>query len=42
MILDEYDKWYLVQLNKACHAKNVGFVLAGNLGLYGYTFVDFG
>jgi ubiquitin-activating enzyme E1 len=32
----------LIQLNKACHAKNIGFVLAGNLGLYGYAFVDFG
>jgi hypothetical protein len=24
------------------HSKNLGFLLAGNLGLYGYTFVDFG
>lgn len=22
--------------------KNIGFIVAGNLGLYGYTFVDFG
>jgi ubiquitin-activating enzyme E1 len=24
------------------HGKNLGFILGGNLGLYGYTFVDFG
>lgn len=42
MVVDNYDRNYLVGLNKACHAKAVGFILAGNLGLYGYTFVDFG
>jgi ubiquitin-activating enzyme E1 len=40
--MDNYNKHYLVELNKACRAKNIGFILAGNLGLYGYTFVDFG
>ena len=40
--MDQYDREYLVNLNKACRANNVGFVLGGNLGLYGYTFVDFG
>lgn len=40
--MDNYDRNYLVALNKACHEKNVAFILAGNLGLYGYTFVDFG
>lgn len=42
VVLDNYDREYLVRLNKAFHAKNGGFILAGNLGLYGYTFVDFG
>lgn len=42
MMVDNYDKEYLVKLNNACRAKNIGFLLAGNLGLYGYTFVDFG
>jgi hypothetical protein len=32
----------LVQLNRSAHSKGVGFILAGNIGLYGYTFVDFG
>ncbi len=42
MIIDHYDREYLVALNKALHAKNLGFIVAGNIGLYGYTFVDFG
>ena len=29
-------------MNKACRNNKVGFIYAGNLGLYGYTFVDFG
>jgi ubiquitin-activating enzyme E1 len=29
-------------LNKFCRSKNVGFIYAGNLGLYGFAFVDFG
>ena len=40
--IDHYDRDYLVNLNKACREKNNGFILAGNLGLHGYTFVDFG
>lgn len=31
-----------MELNNACRSKNVGFIYAGNLGLYGFTFVDFG
>lgn len=31
-----------MSLNNACRDKNVGFLYAGNLGLYGFTFVDFG
>lgn len=42
VVIDHYNKDYLVRLNKAVHAKGNGFILAGNLGLYGYTFVDFG
>lgn len=42
VVIDQYNKDYLVQLNKATHSKGIGFILAGNLGLYGYTFVDFG
>ena len=41
-MIDNYDRDYLVNLNNACHSKNIGFLLAGNLGLYGYTFVDYG
>jgi hypothetical protein len=41
-VLDHYNKDYLVNLNKACHSRNIGFIIAGNLGLYGYSFVDFG
>ena len=40
--VDQYNRDYLVNLNKACRANKCGFILAGNLGLYGYTFVDFG
>lgn len=41
-MLDIYDKEYLINLNKACREKNIGFIYAGNLGLYGFTFVDLG
>jgi ubiquitin-activating enzyme E1 len=42
VITDHYDSPYLVALNKACRANNVGFIYSGNLGLYGFGFVDFG
>ncbi len=42
VVLDNYDKDYLIKLNEACHKKSIPFILGGNLGLYGYTFVDFG
>ena len=32
----------MIKLNKKCREKEVGFILSGNLGLYGYGFVDFG
>ena len=41
-MLDNYNRGYLIKLNSACREKGVSFILAGNLGLYGYTFVDFG
>ncbi len=40
--IDNYDKEYLIKLNKECHKNKIGFIAAGNLGLYGYTFVDYG
>ena len=41
---DYYDIDRLIEYNEICHsqAKPIGFILAGSLGLYGYTFVDFG
>lgn len=42
VVLDSYNRDYLVKLNKAFHQKNLGFIYAGNLGLYGFCFVDFG
>lgn len=42
VVLDHYDREYLVKLNNACRQNNTGFIYAGNLGLYGFAFVDFG
>ena len=42
VVIDNYEREYIINLNKACRKNKVGFILAGNLGLYGYTFVDFG
>ena len=42
VVTDNYDRNYLTNLNNLCRAKRVGFIYAGNLGLYGFTFVDFG
>lgn len=42
VVLDSYDRDYIVKLGKAAHGKNLGFIYGGNLGLYGFTFVDFG
>ena len=41
---DYYDIDKLIEYNEICHsqAKPIGFILAGSLGLYGFTFVDFG
>eukprot|EP01016_Furgasonia_blochmanni_P016293 TRINITY_DN1933_c0_g1_i2.p1 TRINITY_DN1933_c0_g1~~TRINITY_DN1933_c0_g1_i2.p1 ORF type:complete len:800 (-),score=390.27 TRINITY_DN1933_c0_g1_i2:282-2681(-) len=34
----------LINFNKFCRSRDkpIGFIVAGNLGLYGYTFVDYG
>ena len=42
VVLDSYNRDYLVKLNKAVREKHHGFIYGGNLGLYGFTFVDFG
>ena len=42
VISDHYDGEFLIELNKACRSKGVGFIYTGNLGLYGFGFVDFG
>lgn len=41
---DYYDIEQLIRFNEFCHSqqKPIGFILAGSLGLYGFTFVDFG
>lgn len=39
---DFYDKAKLCEFDKFCRGKGIGFIVAGSLGLYGYTFVDFG
>lgn len=41
-MIDHYHKEYLIELSKIFHSKGLGFIAAGNLGLYGYSFVDFG
>jgi len=44
VILDYYDKAKLIQWSNFCHSqpKPIGFIYAGNMGLYGFCFVDFG
>jgi molybdopterin/thiamine biosynthesis adenylyltransferase len=42
VVLDNYNMEYLIELNKAVRSNKVGFVYGGSLGLYGFTFVDFG
>jgi len=36
----ELDK--LVEINNHCRSKNIGFIMGGSLGVYGYSFTDFG
>lgn len=42
MFTDFYDKAKLIEFGDYCHANSIGFIVADTLGLYGYTFVDFG
>ncbi|MBS1890192.1 MAG: ThiF family adenylyltransferase [Actinobacteria bacterium] len=42
VISDWYDLGYLIELSKACRKAGTGFIYTGNLGLYGFGFVDFG
>ena len=42
VITDYYDLPKLINLNKAARAAGKGFIMTGNLGLYGYLFTDFG
>ncbi len=32
----------MIALNNAARAKGVGFIYGGNLGLYGFAFIDYG
>lgn len=37
-----FDQKKLEEFNDFCHSKNIAFIFAGALGLYGFAFVDFG
>lgn len=41
---DCYDKEFLIKMNDFCRSreKPIGFIWTGNLGLYGWAFVDYG
>lgn len=39
---DCYQVDQLVNINNYCRSKNIGFILGGTLGVYGYCFTDFG
>jgi len=39
---DYYNKKKLIEFNNFCRSKGIGFIYSGNLGLYGFAFVDFG
>lgn len=41
---DCFDRDFLITVNEFCRSQSqpIGFIWAGTLGLYGYTFVDFG
>ena len=39
---DIYEKARLIEINEFLRGKNKGFIYGGSLGLYGFTFVDFG
>lgn len=39
---DCYDIEKLTAFNNFCRSKGIGFIYSGNLGLFGFAFVDFG
>jgi len=39
---EEYNREFLIKMNNFCRANDIGFIWTGNLGLFGYTFIDFG
>lgn len=39
---DCYNIAMLIEINQFCRSNHIGFIYAGILGLYGFTFVDFG
>lgn len=39
---DFYNRERLISANEFCRSRNIGFVSSGNLGLYGFAFVDYG
>lgn len=42
IVSDCYDAEYLIALDAACTKHRAGFIYTGSLGLYGFTFVNFG
>lgn len=42
VVLDNFDKAFLKSLGDQCHNAQKGFIYGGNIGLYGFLFVDFG
>jgi molybdopterin/thiamine biosynthesis adenylyltransferase len=42
VITENYDPWFLTNLNEFCHRNGIGFIHAGVLGLYAHCFSDFG
>jgi hypothetical protein len=36
----EIDK--LIVIDNHCRSNNIGFIIGGSLGVYGYSFTDFG
>ena len=42
IVTDTLNGQLLEELGDFCHNKDIGFIVTGGLGLYGYLFVDFG
>jgi molybdopterin/thiamine biosynthesis adenylyltransferase len=39
---DVYNLKALLEINNLCRTNNIGFILGGTMGVYGYVFTDFG